>query len=487
MFGGGYLSKYMGSLVQTEKNAKRLRIASEPGLAGNVCPGARWPGRTRPTGDLEEEEGGEGASGPVGGWGGVAAISASAGSTEAGGHRGSMGDSGGVWLRLERYSKDGRRVDENGEELLDLCEGEQMVLLPGLRLQRGAENGLPFKAPTGLRQPDPTYQENTYFRAEGGISTIDYIALDVGLLPRLGSFTIRRDRQIGIDHTILTVRLTPESRGGNDRPGGGPRRDHRGREMRGGDRGEEEKEIGNMEEQEKDEQLPEGWEYAKNVKAIWPPPSKEETRKIDNCEQIKTLEGRLREATEAMLKGKELLEGVKWEGEEERFEEIYAEWARGIREVLGGVLADTTRCVYPPDKQKDEGAYRRGQIQGTDRGGETGGTNGRGWRRLVQRHRAPRVVGAQRRGGCRRFPGTVIRLKQEVRKAKACLERHRKRVSEADPQEVRALTKAMGPLCETYRRAKTEYHQAVRAYQRKDREEQQRCLGRAMTAGMKGM
>uniref|UniRef100_A0A0G4HC10 Reverse transcriptase domain-containing protein n=1 Tax=Chromera velia CCMP2878 TaxID=1169474 RepID=A0A0G4HC10_9ALVE len=45
----------------------------------------------------------------------------------------------------------------------------------------------------------------------------------------------------------------------------------------------------------------------------------------------------------------------------------------------------------------------------------------------------------------------------------------------------------MGPLCETYRRVKTEYHQAVRAYQKKDREEQQRCLGRAMTAGMKGM
>uniref|UniRef100_A0A0G4I8Q2 Endonuclease/exonuclease/phosphatase domain-containing protein n=1 Tax=Chromera velia CCMP2878 TaxID=1169474 RepID=A0A0G4I8Q2_9ALVE len=206
-------------------------------IVSNVCLGARWPGRMRPTGDLEEGEGGEGASGPVGGWGGAVAISASTGSTEAGGYRGSIGDSGGGWLRLKRHSKDGRRVDENGEELLNLCEGEQMVLLPGLHLQREAEKGLPFKAPTGLRQPDPTYRENTYFRAEGGISTIDYIALDVGLLPRLGSFTIRRDRQIGIDHTILTVGLTPDSRGGNNRLGGGPGRDHRGREMRGGDRG----------------------------------------------------------------------------------------------------------------------------------------------------------------------------------------------------------------------------------------------------------
>uniref|UniRef100_A0A0G4GNJ9 Uncharacterized protein n=1 Tax=Chromera velia CCMP2878 TaxID=1169474 RepID=A0A0G4GNJ9_9ALVE len=176
--------------------------------------------------------------------------------------------------------------------------------------------------------------------------------------------------------------------------------------MRGGDRGEEEKEIGNMEEQEKDEQLPEGWEYARNVKAIWPPSSKEETRKINNYEQMKTLEERLREATEAILKGKKLPEGVKWEGKEEGFEEIYAEWVRGIKEVLEGVSADTTRCVYPPDEQKDEGAYWKGQIQGTNRGGKTGGTNGRGWKRLVQRHRAPRVVGAQRKGGCRRFPGT---------------------------------------------------------------------------------
>uniref|UniRef100_A0A0G4HGG7 Endonuclease/exonuclease/phosphatase domain-containing protein n=1 Tax=Chromera velia CCMP2878 TaxID=1169474 RepID=A0A0G4HGG7_9ALVE len=132
-----------------------------------------------------------------------------------------------TFLPLHRQSRDLRPVNTAGKQLMETASTLHLALLNGTyipqawRAVKEGDQNLRSETPSlstaalppdlekvlpllwsAIWSPDPSLQEFTYFRKRG-VSGVDYALIDSDLLPFLKSFTIRRDREVGPDHTIL--------------------------------------------------------------------------------------------------------------------------------------------------------------------------------------------------------------------------------------------------------------------------------------------
>uniref|UniRef100_A0A0G4GIT1 Endonuclease/exonuclease/phosphatase domain-containing protein n=1 Tax=Chromera velia CCMP2878 TaxID=1169474 RepID=A0A0G4GIT1_9ALVE len=148
------------------------------------------------------------------------------------------GPSQSLYIQIQRDSRDRRRPDPQGKTLIDRASECELTILNGARLIPAVQPPLPSCLPpnppaidgapilgqscehpsmtqrspeesredpllgSALWDPCPSSAEHTYFR-EAEVSVVDYMFISTNLLPLLRSFSIRRDREIALDHTLL--------------------------------------------------------------------------------------------------------------------------------------------------------------------------------------------------------------------------------------------------------------------------------------------
>uniref|UniRef100_A0A0G4H9D1 Endonuclease/exonuclease/phosphatase domain-containing protein n=1 Tax=Chromera velia CCMP2878 TaxID=1169474 RepID=A0A0G4H9D1_9ALVE len=143
-----------------------------------------------------------------------------------------------LYIQIQRDSRDRRRPNLQGRTLIDRASECELTILNGARLIPAVQPPLPSCLPpnppaidgapisgqscehpsvtqrspeesredpllgSALWDPCPLSAEHTYFQ-EAGVSVVDYMFVSTNLLLFLHSFSIRRDREIAPDHTLL--------------------------------------------------------------------------------------------------------------------------------------------------------------------------------------------------------------------------------------------------------------------------------------------